>query len=192
MFQPTPVLFSIVFTLLVLAIGEIIVQEVGVDESFDVSRDEDILFTARSLGAPNFWIWYNKKAVIESIEAQHHTMFAYICLACYNACLSSPTVFVSATMTTMFLLLKVFPRNSKWMSAWLILAVAFVCDVVEDALLIVIALGYPFFQYPTLLEILPWCSFLKFTGWGIIGLLDALLVMKWFCTGPLEDFSHQQ
>jgi hypothetical protein len=44
--------------------------------------------------------------------------------------------------------------------------VTFLADLLEDFLMLIIALGYPYFQYPNLMQLLTWMSFLKFLGWG--------------------------
>lgn len=164
LWQPAPTAVSILFMLLIMGIGEAIAEQTR-EGDFTHSPVHHVWFSTRSFSLPNYWVWYEKEAVHEAIEAQGLAINTFILSIIFNASMATPAICVGLIFMQMFVALRVLSPLSKLNWIWVLPVIAFFADLLEDLLLLIITLGYPFYQYPTLMQILTWCSFLKFVFW---------------------------
>eukprot|EP00744_Colponema_vietnamica_P020805 GILI01029607.1.p1 GENE.GILI01029607.1~~GILI01029607.1.p1 ORF type:complete len:198 (-),score=23.52 GILI01029607.1:69-662(-) len=182
LWQPLPTAISILFMLVVMGIGEAIAEQCR-DGDFARSPVHHVWFATRSFSLPNYWVWYQKEAVHEAIEAQGRAINTFLLSIIFNASMATPAVCVGLIFMQMFVAVRVLSPLSKLNWMWLLPVVAFFADVTEDILLLIITLGYPNHQYPTLMEMLTWCSFIKFLFW-LLSIISMVIVgVKYLVTG---------
>ena len=176
----TPVLLLWVLVLLFIAIEEVLAESLK-ESDFADKPAHHVWFAMRSFALPNYWIWYTKEAVHEAIEAQGIDLSPFLLTTAFNASMFTPSLFVSTVATLLFLVNKRIANATHWVNSLIfwIPFLTFLCDLLEDFLMLVIALGYPYYQYPTMMQLLTWMSFLKFIGWiACGGLAGGILLMK--------------
>ena len=124
-----------------------------------------------SMELPNFWIWYDGAAIRDVLRAQTDTHIEFILVTVFHASWGTAVVGMTVLTISMTLAVRAFTFDSRFARRWfgpLVCLAAFVADLLEDILLIVIALGFPHTDYPVLAWLCSWCSFVKFASWFVI------------------------
>lgn len=163
-------------------------------DGMHVTYPSRVPLAVRSFSLPNYWVWYHGNDVIQAIEAQAPNVSAMLYVTIFNACVNTGTIYVLNVFVMMFLLFRTMSRQRRlFRLLWLLPTVAFVCDLVEDILLLVVILGYPMHQYPPFLTVLPYCSAGKFSFWVLSLVVDGWSLFRWASSGfcSLEEFTKE-
>ena len=175
---PVGVMWVLVF--LFMGIEETLAENVK-ELDFAEKPAHHVWLSLRSFALPNYWVWYDKEAVHAAIEAQGIDLTPFILTTAFNAAMFTPALFATTMGTLLHLVIRRVPSERHWINAaivWLP-ALTFLFDLAEDFAMLVIALGYPYFQYPRLMQALTWLSFLKCLGWVGCALLGGGILLTW-------------
>ena len=177
--QPSTVIVSTIFTLIVLGIAEWMASRardgdfayygsgalVDADTSayggVNPKAHSHIFYSFGRRSLPNYWYAYKKEAVYEAIEAQGLAITTFILSIVVSAALAAPALCVGLVSAFMFFAVRVFPPQSRLNWLWVVPVVGMLLDVAEDVLLLVITLGHPFRQYPLLMDVMRTASYVK-------------------------------
>lgn len=181
--QPGPTAITILFMLAMLGVGEYIAEQTRDGDFTGHSKGHHhVWFSTRSFSLPNYWVWYEKEAVHEAIEAQGLAINTFLISIVFNAAMGTPAVCIGLIFGMMFLAVRVLDASSSLNWCWLAPVIGFIFDLTEDFSLLIITLGYPFRQYPTLMTVLRYSSLFKFIAWlvslSIMAVLGCVLLIK--------------
>lgn len=178
-------------TLLCLGVAEMLAESVEFDQDFFDYEADHIALKVRTFALPNYWVWYSPEAVYEAVEAlRGGDVTAALLVTVFNCCVCSACVMVFGVTAMLFVMTKVLPRNSVWLSLWVLPAIAFVLDLLEDFVLMLVLLGYPRNRYQRATVVASWTSLGKYALWFTSLVITTAFALKWLLRGPLPKQSQ--
>lgn len=177
--------------LIIVILSSFVVEYLSSDlPSYDIDSDsyhnDDTVTTPhhvsiqlRHSSLPNNWLWYDGSAIYDVLMLNKKSgVLPILMVTVYQATIHTTVVAVFNIFFMMLLLVRAVPTGNALLKLWVLPLAALAFDLCEDAMLLVIILGFPGARYPQLAALTAWCSLIKFVLWFMIAFVDLAAILK--------------